>query len=70
MILNGDNIADANFWHVSVGYAVISFVCLYSVFFILYAGIRRVKHLESEAASLETQSEDTKDNRSDQSLES
>jgi len=44
--LNGDDIADADFWLISVAYAIICFLCLYSVVFILYAGRKRVEQLE------------------------
>lgn len=52
LILNGDDIADANFCPVSVGFAVACFLCLTAVVFVIIAGLKKIKPDEKATAIL------------------
>ena len=54
LILNGDNIADADFGPVSIGFGVACFVCLVSAVYTIWFGLKNnsmLKNLLTEKAN-------------------
>ena len=63
LILNGDDIADADFIPVSAGFCVACFLCFTAVWGVIIAGRRKIKlsNEASTAISIETPSEAAKE---------